>query len=208
MRKKTFDFDSVSSNYFTPAQIASIKASTIGIAGAGGLGSNCALLLVRCGFCRFVITDFDRVELSNLNRQAYTLLHTGKPKVECLKSLMLAINSSVDVIAHTDRLDAANIHAIYDCCDVIVEAFDTAECKAMLAREFFSSGKLVVSVSGLGGHGDSDRIITRRITDNFYLIGDGVSGVGGPVKPYAPCVAIAAAKQADIVLHYILSKVN
>ena len=57
----------------------------IGIAGAGGIGSNVAMLLVRAGFTKFTIVDFDYLEQSNLNRQFYFEDQLGKSKVESLK---------------------------------------------------------------------------------------------------------------------------
>ena len=98
----------------------------------------------------------------------------------------------------------ATIAALFEDCRVVVEAFDKAECKAMLSQAFLGSSKLVVSASGLGGFGNSDRIITRRLRDNYFLIGDGGSAVGDGIKPYAPCVNIAAAKQADVVLSWVI----
>jgi thiamine biosynthesis protein ThiF, family 2 len=201
-----FNFNSVAKKYFTDEQYDKIRETRIGIAGAGGLGSNCAINLVRCGFEKFVIADFDVVELSNLNRQAYTVRHIGRPKVECLSELMRAINPECVVRPVRERVDESNIAALFEDCPVVVEAFDKAESKAMLSQAFFGSSKLVVSASGLGGFGNSDRITTRKIRDNYFLIGDGTSGVGNGVKPYAPCVSIAAAKQADIVLSWIIDQ--
>jgi sulfur carrier protein ThiS adenylyltransferase len=60
-----FNFYSVAKNYYTDEQYAKIRGVRIGIAGAGGLGSNCAINLVRSGFEDFVIADFDVVEASN-----------------------------------------------------------------------------------------------------------------------------------------------
>lgn len=199
-----FNFYSVGKNYYTDEQYAKIRGTRIGIAGAGGLGSNCAINLVRCGFEDFVIVDFDLVELSNLNRQAYTVCHIGRPKVECLGELMRAINPGCTVRLVQKRADEGTIAALFENCRVIVEAFDKAECKAMLSQAFMGISKLVVSVSGIGGFGNSDRIVTKKIRDNYFLIGDETSGVGDGVKPYAPCVNIAAAKQADVVLSWVI----
>jgi sulfur carrier protein ThiS adenylyltransferase len=201
-----FNFNSVAKKYFTDEQYARIRAACIGIAGAGGLGSNCAINLVRCGFDNFVIVDFDSVESSNLNRQAYTFCHIGRPKVECLSELMIAINPGCSIRAIQKRIDENNISKTFEDCRVVVEAFDKAESKAMLSQAFLGSSKLVVSASGLGGFGNSDRITTRKIRDNYYLIGDGTSGVGDDIKPFSPCVCIAAAKQADVVLSWVLGK--
>jgi sulfur carrier protein ThiS adenylyltransferase len=201
-----FSFGAVCSRYFSKEQYAAIRTATIGIAGAGGLGSNCAINLVRSGFEKFIIADFDVVELSNLNRQAYLPEHIGRPKVDCLKDQMLKINPDCSVEKHQRRVDAANAPGIFGSSDVVVEAFDTAECKAMLVNLFLDSQKLVVSASGLAGFGNSDRILTRKIRENFFCIGDGVSGVGKDIKPLAPCVSIAAAKQADVVLEWVLAR--
>jgi sulfur carrier protein ThiS adenylyltransferase len=201
-----FSFGAVCSRYFSKEHYAAIRAATIGIAGAGGLGSNCAIHLVRSGFEKFIIADFDIVEPSNLNRQAYFPGHIGLPKADCLKDQLLKINPACSIEALRIKVDASNAPGAFGACDVVVEAFDTPECKAMLVNLFLDSLKLVVSASGLGGFGNSDRIVTRKVRDNFYLIGDGASGVNGDMRPLAPCVGIAAAKQADVVLEWILTR--
>jgi sulfur carrier protein ThiS adenylyltransferase len=200
-----FDFSQVSGFYYTPEQLSKIRSVRVGIAGVGGLGSNCALALVRCGFEKFVIADFDIVSVSNLNRQQYFPEEIGKPKVECFVAYLQKINPSIDCRIKQLRISSENVHDLFNECQCVVEAFDNAESKAMLVGEIMGSDKLLVSASGIGGHGSSDRIVTRKVRDNFYLIGDGVSEVGPSIKPYAPCVMIAAAKQADVVLNWVLN---
>ncbi len=199
-----FNFDEVSRSFYSPEQLSHIKNSRIGIAGAGGLGSNCALMLARSGFEKFVIADFDLVEPSNLNRQVYFPQHVGKLKAQCLREIIQSLNPKAEIQAHAHKLDAQSCRHIFADCQVVVEAFDRAEAKAMIVGEFLNSSKLLVSASGLGGYGDSDRIVTRKVKENFFLVGDQESAVGQSVKPYAPCVAIAAAKQADVVLNWVL----
>jgi sulfur carrier protein ThiS adenylyltransferase len=200
-----FSFSSVARQYYTEKQLTAIRGTTIGIAGAGGLGSNCATMLVRSGFEKFVIADFDVVELSNLNRQAYVPDDIGKPKVLCLKESLTRINPGLSIAALQVTLDPANAEKIFASCDVLVEAFDKPENKAWFVNLFLASSKLVVSASGLAGFGNSDRIVTRQVRDNFFLIGDGTSAVEADRKPLSPCVNIAAAKQADAVLAWVLS---
>lgn len=202
-----FQFSNVNSCYYTDEQMQKLKNTKIGIAGAGGLGSNCALALIRCGFDNFIIADFDIVSLSNLNRQQYLLSDIDKPKVECLRRNLRAINPEVTCEIYRERVTTSNVHEIFDSCNCIIEAFDNAESKAMIVSEFLADEhKLIVSASGLGGHGKSDRIVTKKIRNNFYLVGDSISEVGIDCKPYAPCVMIAAAKEADVVLDWVLSK--
>ena len=81
------DFRAGLLRYLSEQQLQAIEAQIIGIAGAGGLGSNLAMLLVRCGFRKFILTDFDEVAVSNLNRQNYFLAQSGKPKLAALEEI-------------------------------------------------------------------------------------------------------------------------
>lgn len=203
---KTFSFSEVSRHFYSERQLSVIKNTCIGIAGAGGLGSNCAHILVRCGFEKLRIADFDKVSLSNLNRQLYHPPHLGEIKVKCLAKILRQINPRLQVETFPIRVDSTNIHPIFDCCDVIVEAFDNPECKAMLMEEYWGSDKLLVAVSGIGGFGQADRVVTRELRENTFVIGDSSSEVNDNVKPYAPSVMIAAAKQADVILNWVLGE--
>jgi sulfur carrier protein ThiS adenylyltransferase len=199
-----FDFDAVTTPYFTDAQRKRIAATRVGVAGAGGLGSNCAHVLVRCGFERLVVADFDVVEPSNLNRQFFFADQVGRSKVEALKENLRRINPALSMTTYQIRLTEESMRQIFAQCDVVVEAFDKAETKAVLVAAFAPAGKLVVCASGVAGFGDSDRIVTRKVTSTVYQVGDGVSEVGPDCKPLAPCVAISAAKMADVVLAWVL----
>lgn len=200
-----FDFNEVAASCFTSVQCAKIRETVIGVAGAGGLGSNCAVNLVRCGFSHFVIVDSDTVEASNLNRQAYSYTQIGRDKVDALRENLLGINPGVAIKTHSARITRQNAISLFGKCGVIIEAFDNPEDKAMLAELFAYSGKLFVCASGVAGFGNSDRIRVTKKHDLFYIIGDLVTGISKTVKPYAPCVALAAAKQADIVLSWVLA---
>jgi len=181
-----------------------IQQVTVGIAGAGGLGSNCAVNLVRSGFVNFVIVDFDVIEYSNLNRQFYFYNQVGRPKVEALQSNLLAINPNLQIDIRQQRIEEHNIATIFEHCDIIVEAFDQARYKKMLVEYFIHSEKFIVSASGIAGWSNGDDLKTHKIRDNFYLVGDLCSEACANLPPCAPRVSIAAAKQANIILSYIL----
>lgn len=192
--------------HFPVEQLAKIESFTIGIAGAGGLGSNCALNLVRSGFKHFVICDFDVVEPSNLNRQFYFQDQLGVPKVEALAANLRRINPDVKITSLPVTITSGNAREVFAGCDVIVEAFDRAEAKRMLVEAFYSSGKFLVAASGLAGWGNADSIMTLQVHDYFYMVGDLVSEVGTGKPPCAPRVNIAAAKQADLILAMALKQ--
>ncbi len=191
--------------YFKEEELRKIRGVCVGIAGAGGLGSNCAVNLVRCGFSDFVVVDYDCVESSNLNRQFFFEDQVGKAKVEALKENLERINAEVRVEAVNLKIDRETIGDLFETCDVVVEAFDEAVFKKMIVETYMNSGKLLVAASGLGGWGNSDDIRTKKVRENFYIVGDFVSEVNEDCPPVAPSVTIAAAKQADVVLSYILS---
>ena len=193
--------------YLSPEQLARIQSVTIGVAGAGGLGSNCCLMLVRCGFRRFVVVDCDVVDASNLNRQFFFIHQIGKPKVEALRENLLAINPDLEMEAVQAIVDETNVATLFAGCDVVVEAFDSPECKRLLVEAYLGSGKFLVAASGLAGWGDSDRIATRKVSENFHLVGDLRTVAGPSCPPMAPCVTLTAAKQADLVLTHVLGHI-
>ena len=190
--------------YLDEPRLQRIRHTKIGIAGVGGLGSNCAQLLARSGFIDFVLVDFDHVENSNLNRQFYFEDQIGQAKVQALARNLRQINPAVKLRTVQERVSADNVGQLFADRDVVVEAFDSPVSKRMIAEAYSRSGKLLVAASGLAGWGDNDRIKVHRIHSRFYLIGDLTSGVEGGLPPLAPRVMIAAAKQADIVLGWVL----
>jgi len=200
------DFEKALVKYIGEDNFNKIQSVSVGIAGAGGLGSNCAFNLIRSGFENLVIADFDVVDFSNLDRQFYFYNQIGKPKVEVLKQNLLSINPDANIKIYNGKLEKDNVNKVFWGCDIIVEAFDKASYKAMIAEEFIATDKFLVSASGLAGWGNSDAIKTNKIKDNFYIIGDLISEVDANLPPISPRVNIAAAKQADVILEYVLNK--
>jgi sulfur carrier protein ThiS adenylyltransferase len=184
------------------AKLAKIEKARIGIAGAGGLGSNCAACLVRVGFRKFTIVDFDVVDATNLDRQFYFEDQVGMKKVEALKTNLLRINPQLELQMRAVKLEPANVTEIFRDCDVVVEGLDWAEAKSMLISQLLPSGKMIVSASGLGGFGSSDAIKIHRLKENLVLIGDLTSDIE-KAPALSPHVSIAAAKQADVVLEFV-----
>ena len=182
-----------------------IEDSRIGIAGAGGLGSNCAHNLVRSGFKKFTIVDFDTITPSNLDRQFYFLDQVGKKKVDTLKINLCRINPELDIETEAVIITENNIKELFKDCHIVVECLDSAEGKGMLVNQLLPEGKFIVSASGLGGVGSSDEIKVHKIKENLVIIGDLRSDIKD--RPaLSPRVSIAAAKEADAVLEYVLKK--
>jgi len=182
----------------------------VGIAGAGGLGSNCAVALARCGIGTIVISDYDNVEISNLTRQYYFRDQVGLPKTFALKENIERIRPDVKVIAYRERLNAENIPVIFSGCDVVVEAFDRPDMKELLAEtvQNLMPGIPLVIGSGMAGWGNSDAIRYRKIDDFLFVCGDESSEATDQLPVLAPRVGMVANMQANVVLDILLSKTS
>lgn len=185
-----------------------LSGFTVGIAGAGGLGSNCAAALARSGIGNLVICDFDALELSNLNRQYYFRDQIGMPKVAALKENIARIDPAVKVITHSEKLTPGNIPHIFRDCDVVVEAFDRAEMKEMLVETMQAArkGTPVIAASGVAGWGKNEDIHSRKIDETLYVCGDESSEVTPDTPAMGPRVAIVAAMQANLVIEILMNK--
>lgn len=184
-----------------------LKKTRVCILGLGGLGSNVAVLLARSGIGFLKLVDFDTVEASNLNRQQYRIYHINMKKVEALKSIIKEINPFVEVDILDIKVSKENIHSIVGDIEIVVEAFDRAETKAMLMEELLTNtNKIVVSASGMAGLGSANEIVTKKIKDNFYLVGDNYSDYEEYLGIMSTRVMICAAHQANMVLRLILGE--
>ena len=184
-----------------------LKKAKVCILGLGGLGSNVAVLLARSGIGYLKLVDFDIVEASNLNRQQYRISHIGIKKTEAMKSIIREINPFVEVDILNIKVYRENIYSIVGDIEIVVEAFDRAETKAMTLEELLTNkNKIVVSASGMAGLGSANEIVTKKIKDNFYLIGDNYSDYEEYLGIMSTRVMICAAHQANVVLRLILGE--
>ncbi len=185
-----------------------IKKSVVGIAGLGGLGSAVAIALARVGVGRLILVDFDAVEPSNLNRQQYFVRQIGMPKVEALQKNILAINPYVEVQTYQEKLDRTNAERIFQEAEVVVEAFDRAEEKALLINIVSEKmpDKYIVAASGVAGYGDSNEIKTVRFSSKIFIVGDQKTAAQPGVGLMAPRVGIVAHHQANVVLRILLGE--
>jgi sulfur carrier protein ThiS adenylyltransferase len=192
----------------TPGVHAKVRKATVGIAGAGGLGSSVAIALARVGVGRLIVADFDVVEPSNLNRQQYFVDQIGQPKVEALAANLARINPYVSIQSHGCRVTRQNLGDLFGDVDVMVEAFDRADQKAMLATGFgkdFPDTPLVLA-TGLAGHMPSNTVVTRTVGRSMIVVGDMETAAAPGTGLMAPRVGVAAHHQANAVLRIILGE--
>jgi len=184
-----------------------LKDKVVGIAGCGGLGSNCAVALARVGIGKLVLADFDRIEEGNLNRQYFLREQIGEFKAEALRDIIHRIDERVSIETHVVNLDPESITAFFSECDVIVEAFDTDHAKVMIIETVLDEmpDKYIVSGQGLAGFGNNEAIQTRR-HGKLLIVGDGGAPVSDQNPPLGPRVGIVANMQANLVLEVLLNE--
>ena len=181
------------------------EKATVAICGLGGLGSNIAISLARAGIGKLILIDFDRVDISNLHRQQYKANQIGKNKTEALTANLKEIAPYVKTVTYTERITVDNYARLLKEADVICEAFDNPEAKAMLVTEVLKNmpDTYLVAASGMAGMGPANDIKTRKVTEHFYLCGDGVSDVAEGMGLVASRVMVCAAHQAHAVLRIL-----
>lgn len=179
--------------------------ASVAVCGLGGLGSNIAVALARAGVGHLHLLDFDRVDLTNLNRQHYTVRQVGMPKTDALAENLREIAPDCRIRTDTVRITEDNLESLLADDPIICEALDGAEAKAMLVNGVLSRfpDKYLVAASGMAGTLPANRIRTRRIAERFYLCGDGVSDAGDGLPLLSARVLACAAHQAQTVLRLI-----
>jgi sulfur carrier protein ThiS adenylyltransferase len=179
----------------------------VGIAGAGGLGSNCAVALARSGVGTLVISDFDIVEWTNLNRQYYFTDQVGMQKTDALRDNIARINPETIVITHNIVLDASNIPVVFEGCDLVIEAFDRSDMKEILIETMqrIMQGTPIIIGSGVAGWGKSDSVSFRKIDDTMFVCGDESTEVSESMSAMAPKVGMVANMQANVAIEILMN---
>lgn len=182
-----------------------VSSASVAVCGIGGLGSNIAISLARAGVGKIHIIDFDRVDISNLNRQQYFPEQLGMYKTDALMETLSHIAPYCEITADCVKLDEINIPELLKNEDVICEAFDNAEAKAELVNCVLEKlpEKYLVSGSGMAGLDSANTIKTRRVMKKFYLCGDEHSDIADGMGLVSSRVMVCAGHQAHMVIRII-----
>lgn len=200
------ELESMMSARHTPQVHEKVKAARVAVCGLGGLGSNIAVMLARTGVGYLKLIDFDIVEPSNLNRQSYYVRHLGMFKSDALCQQIKDINPFIKAVGITERIDEKNAAELLSDCDIICEAFDSPQAKAMLTESVmtrFPEKKLVCG-SGMAGFGSSNTIQTQKVTPSLYICGDGESAAKPGNGLMSPRVSVCAGHEANMILRLIM----
>ncbi|MDE6780113.1 MAG: sulfur carrier protein ThiS adenylyltransferase ThiF [Ruminococcus sp.] len=187
-----------------------ISSATVAVCGIGGLGSNIAIALARAGVGQLHIIDFDRVDISNLNRQQYFAEQVGLYKTDAMTENLHRIAPYCRIVPDCVRLDENNIPELLRNDDIICEAFDSAEAKAVLVNSVFENfpEKYIISGSGMAGLDSANTITTRRVMKRLYICGDGQTDVDDGTGLFSSRVMVCAGHQSNMILRIIAGDFN
>ena len=145
------------------------QSAVAAVCGLGGLGSNIAIALARAGVGKLILIDFDRVDLTNLHRQQYKASQIGQYKTQAMQDNLREIAPYTELETHAVRITEENLQELLRGADIVCEAFDNAQSKAMLVNGVLEElpGTVVVAASGMAGLGTPNSVRTRKITDRF-----------------------------------------
>lgn len=151
-----------------------IQSTKVLIVGVGGVGGECAVSLVRSGIKDIVIIDFDKVDITNINRQVVAYHSTiGKKKVDVLESILKDINPECNVSKYDIFLDKDNIKEIFDkeSPNFIIDCCDSKETKKAIILESLNRDISFISSMGTGNKMDPSllEITDIRKTNNDPL---------------------------------------
>lgn len=187
-----------------------ISAARVAVCGLGGLGSNVAIALARAGVGHLHLIDFDRVDITNLNRQQYFVRQLGLLKTDALQETLTDIAPYCDITTNSVKITEDNFVQLLEKEDIICEAFDCSEAKAMLVNgvlERFPE-KYLLSSSGMAGFGSANTIVTRHVFQHFYLCGDGTSDVNDGIGLVSSRVLACAAHEAHMVIRILAGEIE
>lgn len=186
------------------------EGARVAVCGLGGLGSNVAIALARSGVGCMHLIDFDRVDITNLNRQQYEVSQLGMLKTKALPHNLARIAPYCQVVAQTLKITEADIPGLFDEDDIVCECFDKPEAKAMLVQGVLESypGKPLVAASGMAGLSSANTIRTRKVGRNLYLCGDGESDVADGLGLVSSRVMACAAHEAHMVLRLLAGEAD
>ena len=181
------------------------SSATVAVCGLGGLGSNIAIALARAGIGKLILIDFDSVDITNLHRQQYKANQIGLYKADALAENLLEIAPYTEITAVTAKITEENFADLLKRADVVCEAFDNAEAKAMLVNGVLEQlpDCYLVAASGMAGIDTPNTIQTRKVMKRFYLCGDEKNDVADTIGLVAPRVMLCAAHQAHTVLRIL-----
>ena len=191
---------------FSKDDLKTLQSKKVLILGVGGVGQHVATYLVTNGVENLTISDFDVVELSNLNRQILlTEEDIGKSKVEVVKKVLNAKNKDAEIKVINKKLDSSNVSEIISNeYDLVVDALDNWEGKFLISDECHRKNIPFLHIGVDGMSGQYCLFKNKCLSDILprEVIKEKRDGVMGPV------VGAISSMASTYLIEYLLCKKN
>lgn len=157
-------------NLIGESKYQKIKTSNILVLGVGGVGGYAIETLIRSGIENITLVDFDKVDISNINRQIIAVnSNIGKNKTEEWKKRILSINPNVKVNIINEKINSYNINILFNSnYDFIIDACDTVIVKKLLIKICKEKNINLITVCGMGKKLNPSLIKICDIKDTSY----------------------------------------
>ena len=150
-------------------KLEKIKSSNIVVLGLGGVGGYVVESLIRSGVSNITIIDYDKIELSNLNRQIISNINNiGNFKTEETKKRILEVNEKCNVIIINEFIDEKNMDIIFENkIDYFIDVCDSLNTKKLIINKCLDKNIKLITCMGTGNRMNSDfEVIDIRKTKN------------------------------------------
>lgn len=157
-------------------KLSKLENSHVAVFGIGGVGGYVAEMLVRAGLGEITIVDFDKVDITNINRQIIALNSTvGKDKVEVMKSRLLDINPNLKITVFNEKYLPTNHDMFFKRkYDYMVDAIDMVTSKVDLIKYCHNNNIEIISAMGAGNRYSVPEF---KVVDIFSTYNDGLAKV-------------------------------
>lgn len=142
-----------------------ILGKRICVFGLGGVGGTAIEALIRSGFNDIIIVDFDKVDITNLNRQIlYTCNDVGQSKTDCAKKRLLSINPELKVVSYNCKAQEFDFSQDID---FVVDAIDDVEGKLFIAKKCTELGTPFIVSLGMANRFDPSKVKVSTLNKTF-----------------------------------------
>lgn len=152
------------------SKINILKNKTVMVIGLGGVGGHAFESLVRSGIGHIIVIDSDKIDITNLNRQALAYIKTvGTPKVDIAQNIANQINENCQITKYQIFLDESNIDEIFNQkIDFVIDAIDTINTKKLIIKKCLKENIPFISVMGTGNKMHPEMLEISDIAKTSY----------------------------------------
>ena len=168
----------------TEEKFLSLKSKRVLIVGVGGVGQHISTYLATNGVVNLTIVDFDKVELSNLNRQILLKEDdVGENKVDIVKIALMNRNSEVNITSINKRVNTNNVSSLINDFDLVIDAVDNWETKLIISEESYKKHIPFLHIGVDGYKGQYCLFKNKSLCDvvSSEIISSPKEGVIGPM---------------------------